>query len=92
MGHGCRDHGASRTERGRGPRRLTWVATGLSALAMTDVWAGLAMTGNGTSLRGGGADVAIQGITAAPGQAAHLPWIATGLPALAMTVWFVIAR
>jgi hypothetical protein len=47
-----------------------WVATGLSALAMT---------GNGTSLRGGAADAAIQGFTAAPGHAAHLPWFATGL-------------
>jgi len=37
------------------------------------------------SLRGGGADAAIQGFTAAPGQAAHLPWFATGLSALAMT-------
>jgi hypothetical protein len=39
----------------------------------------LVMTGNGTSLRGGEADAAIQGFTAAPGQAAHLPWVATGL-------------
>jgi hypothetical protein len=62
--------------------RLPWFATGLPALAMT---------GNGTSLRGGvaappelslrggKADAAIQGFTAAPGQAAHLPWFATGL-------------
>ena len=49
---------------------LPWVATGLPALAMT---------GNGTSLRGGEADAAIQGFTVAPGHAAHLPWVATGL-------------
>ncbi len=58
---------------------LPWVATGLPALAMTDVWAAIAMTGNGTSLRGGKADAAIQGFAVAPVQTAHPPWVATGL-------------